>query len=147
MVFTHAMTIVPDGHTTGTVSTSTESFRYIWPGAARGCRIDVERESETGTCTLAMNVMWVNQGTGDVNALLDQAGGAIALNDYADGETGKRFIVITSNDALGDDADGVLVVGNNTYYRQSLPFEMQLDFVTGGTSVINVYNCQVTWLT
>lgn len=147
VVSAHSMTVVPDGYTSGTVTNATESFRWLFPFGNRGVRFDVERESEIGACTLAMNVMWVNQETGDVNALLDQAGAAIALNDFADGETGKRFIVIHEDDILANaDADGVLAVGNNTYYRQALPFELQLDFVHGGTAVSNVFNCQATWL-
>jgi hypothetical protein len=146
MPSTHTMILAASGTSSGTVSDSTETYGFLWPGCNRGVRFDIDRESETGTCTLAAKVQWIDQDTGDASDLLDQAGNAIAFNDWANGETGKRFIVIHGDDALGDDADGVLAVGSNFYYRQHLPFELQLVLTHGGTAVTNVYNATCTWL-
>jgi hypothetical protein len=137
--------IASTGTSSGTVSDSTETYGCMWTGPSRGIRFDIDRESETGTCTLAAAVKWVDQDTGDVNALLDQAGNAVAFNDWANGETGKRFIEIHPH-SLDGDVDGVLAVGNNTYYRCSLPYELQLVLTHGGTSVTNVYAITGTWL-
>lgn len=137
--------IVQNGTSVGPVTDYAETFGQLFRGSSRGIRIDVERESEDGTCTLDVAVKWVNQASGDANDLLDQAGNAVVLNNYANGETGKRFIAIHPYD-LGGDADGVLAVGNNTYYRLSLPEELQLVVTHGGTAITNVYNMTVTWL-
>lgn len=146
MANTLQLVIAPEGTSSGTVTDATTTYGQLWPGENTGLRIDIERESEDGTCTLAAKLTWRNNTSGDFEDLLDQAGNAIAFNDWANGETGKRFIVVTGDDALGDDADGVLAVGNNTYFRQLLPEEMRLVLTHGGTAVENVYNIVLTWL-
>lgn len=139
-------TVTDEGYSSGTVTDSSEFFRHLFPGPFKGCRIDAERESEDGTCTMAIKVYYRDPITDDRVALLDQAGNQIVFNDWANGETDRRFIQIHPSDMLGDDADGVLAVGNNTYFRQSLPTELELEVAHGGTSVENVYNLSVTWL-
>ena len=146
VVWTQDFVIAPEGTSSGTVTNGTETYGDLYPGPSRGLRLDIERESETGTCTLAAKLQWINLSTGDANDLLDQAGNAVAINDFADGETGKRFIVIHPDDILGGDVDGVLAVSNNTYYRLPLPGHLQLVLTHGGTDVENVYNITGTWL-
>lgn len=145
MATTLQQVIAPEGTSSGTVTNGTETYAYLWPGDNRGLRIDIERESETGTCTLAAKLQWVNAASGDVNDFLDRAGNAIAFNDWADGETGKRFIDIHPENETAD-TDGVLAVGNNFYFRANLMDHLQLVLTHGGTGVVNVYNITVTWL-
>lgn len=145
-MYTHAVTIAGPSYATGTVTSDTRYFRYLWPGANRGVRFDCNRISETGTCTLDIKVNWYDQVSNTRTTLLDQAGAQIVFNNYADGETGQRFIVIHPDDILGGDVDGVLAVGNNTYYRLPLPYELELEVVTGGTAVSQIYDLSATWL-
>lgn len=144
MPSTYAMTVAPTGTSSGTVTNATTTYRHIWPGASRGMRIDINRESETGTCTLDAKLQWVDQDTGTLNDFLDRAGNAIAFGQWADGATGRKFIDIHPENEQAD-ADGVLAVGSNTYFRGNLPFELALVLTHGGTSVANVYGIQVTW--
>ena len=64
---------------------------------------------------------------------------------WADGEDGKRFIVIHPT-MISADADGTLAVDNNIYYQQAVMDEMRLHLTHGGTDVENVYNIVATWL-
>ena len=142
---TYTSVLAPTGTSSGTVTNATTTYGQLWPGANRGVRFDLNRESEVGTCTLAVAVNWIDQDTEAAVALLDMAGAAIVFNDWANGETGRRFIVIHA-DAIPADTDGVLAVGDNTYYRQHLPMELQLVLTHGGTAVENVYSLTATWL-
>ncbi len=142
--FADSIVLVPDGTSSGTVTNASDTYPDLYPGPSRGMRIDIERESETGTATLAAKLQWINAASGDANDFLDRAGNVIAINDFADGETGKRFIDIHPENETAD-TDGVLAVGNNTYYRANLMPRMQLVVTHGGTSVSNVYNITVSW--
>lgn len=145
MATTLQQVIAPDGTSSGTVTNATETYAFLFPGDNTGMRIDIERESETGAATLAAKVQWINAASGDANDFLDRAGNAIVFNDWADGETGKRFIDIHPGNETGD-VDGVLAVGNNTYFRANLMDHLQIVLTHGGTAITNVYNITVTWL-
>lgn len=144
MATTLQQVIAPEGTSSGTVTDATETYGFLFPGDNRGMRIDIERESEDGTATLAAKLQWISAASGDANDFLDRAGTVIQFNDWADGETGKRFIDIHPGNETAD-VDGVLAVGNNTYYRANLMDHLQLVLTHGGTSVVNVYNVTVTW--
>jgi hypothetical protein len=130
---------------TGVVTDSAQTFSHLFPGPARGLRLDLNRSAEDGTCTLSVAVNRIDVH-GTAVALLDHAGNAVVFNDFADGETGRRWIVLHP-EAEAADVDGVLAVGNNTYYRLFLPGELQVVVTTGGTAVSNTYVLTGTWLT
>ncbi len=124
-------------------------FRSWSPGAATNytptldsgpfssARIEFDVESETGTSTTDVELQYYSAANNEYTDWLDKAGTVMKLNNYADGETGRRFIDIGIGNTAGADADGVLVVGNNTYYDTDLMPQWRLKIVTTGAPVIS----------
>lgn len=97
----------------------------------KGVRLDCDRTADSGTTTMVIALVFMDQATGDYRAVEDLADGAVVINDYADGETGWRFIVVHPELGLGTDADGVLAVGTtNTYYQLPMPPEFYVKVTT-----------------
>lgn len=93
----------------------------------QGILIDATRDDDgsSGTATLVLK-QW-SDAAGAQQSILDGAGAAVAINDWAAGENVRRQLQVhpTAGPAPSSDADGVFAVGTtgvaSTYYRQPMP--------------------------
>lgn len=106
-------------------------------GPYRSARIEFDVESETGTSTVDAELEYFSQANGEYTDWLDGAGTVMKINNYADGETGRRWIDLALGNTGGSDADKVLVVGNNTYYDTNLVPTFRIELVTTGAPIIS----------
>lgn len=130
--------------------TVTNEVKYLGPfssGPYNMVRVEFDLESESGTHTLDEEFEYFSQANGDWTSWLDSAGTQIKVNNYADGETGRRYVLIGLGATGGADADGVLVVGtSNTHYDTPLMPVWRIKQTIGGTAVSNVLSCSVYWM-
>lgn len=130
--------------------TVTNEVKYHGPfssGPFNAFRLEFDLESENGTHTLDEELEYFSQANGDWTAWLDGAGTQIKLNNYAEGETGRRYILVGPGVAPGADADGVLIVNTvNTHYDQLIMPVWRIKQTIGGTAVDNVLSCSIYWL-
>jgi hypothetical protein len=113
---------------------------YLGPidsGPFSAARVEFDVESETGTSTVDGELQYYSQANGEYTDWLDGAGTVMKINNYADGETGRRFIDLSMGNTGGADADKVLVVGNNAYYDTDLMPQWRIKLVTTGAPVIS----------
>jgi hypothetical protein len=116
-----------------------ETF-YLGPfdsGPFTSVRIEFDVESETGTSTTDAELQYYSEANGEWTDWLDKAGTVMKINNYADGDTGRRFIDLGIGNTGGADADGVLVVGNNAYYDTDLVPVWRIKVTTAGAPVIS----------
>lgn len=120
-----------------TFAAATQYLGPIDSGPYRSARIEFDVESETGTSTVDAELQYFSQANNEYTDWLDGAGTVMKINNYADGETGRRFIDLALGNTGGADADKVLVVGNNTYYDTNLVPVWRIKLVTTGAPVIS----------
>ncbi len=128
--------------------TVTDETTYLGPcstGPYSSFRLEFDLQEETGTHTLAVDLEYFDEANGEWTDWLDGAGTKISLNNYADGETGRRFIEVGIGVAGGADADKVLVVGNNAYYDTALMPTFRAEVIRGGTGVTDVVSATIFW--
>jgi hypothetical protein len=122
-------------------------FGNFYPGPYSGFAIRVDRESETGTCTLDFKLQTYDETTGDYTDWLDGAGTAnLVLPQWGNGSAVVKWMKVHPQ-ALASDADNVLVVDTaNRIYNEIwwAPFRMVV--TTGGTGVTNVVSISLTYV-
>lgn len=138
--------VVLRSYASGTVTDATTYLGPFSTGPYNGFRLEFDLESETGTHTLDVELEYFSEANGEWTDWLDSAGTVLKLNNYADGETGRRFIEVRPDAAGGADVDKVLAVGNNTYYGQVPMPTWRAEVVRGGTGVSDVISASVYWL-
>jgi hypothetical protein len=133
--------------TSGDAADGIVLFGPFYPGPYSGFAIRVDRESETGTCTLDFNLQTYDETTGDITDWLDSGGtNNLLLPQWGDGSAVVKWMKVHPQ-ALASDADNVLVVNTaNRVYNEVwwAPFYMKV--TTGGTSVTNVVSISLTYL-
>lgn len=106
--------------------------------------VKVRRTAETGTCTLDVGIQWFDPVASQFHALLDMAGNAVGIVQYADAAvdtTGYRSLRIGRGSAGGADADGVITYGTNyRAYDIVVPQFFRFVVTNGGTTVTNTYS-------
>lgn len=133
-------------YASGTVTDEVTYWGPFWTGPYRGFRLEVDLESELGTHTLDVKLEYFSEANGEWTAWLDSAGNQMVMNNYADGESGRRWIEVRADAAGGADVDKVLAVGNNTYYGQVPMPSWRAEVTRGGTGVSDVISASVYWL-
>jgi hypothetical protein len=122
-------------------------FGDFYAGPYRGFAIRVDRESETGTCTLDLNLQTLDETTGDYTDWLDSGGtNNLLLPQWGNGSAVVKWMKVHPS-ALSSDADNVLVVNTaNRVYNELWwsPFRMKV--TTGGTGVTNVVSISLTYI-
>ena len=134
--------------TSGDNADGVVKFGPFFPGPYKGFAIRVDRESETGTCTLDCKLQTWDQTTGDVTDWLDSGGtNNLLLPQWADGSAVVKWMKVHP-EALASDADNVLIVNTaNRVYNEVWWAPFYLVLTTGGTSVTNVVSVSLTYLT
>lgn len=119
----------------------------FYPGPYQGFHLRVDREDETGTCTLDCAIFTLDEVTGDITAWLDNAGTAMALPQWADGSEVVKWMTVAPSATGGGDTDGVLVVDTaNRLYATHWVQPIYVRLTTGGTSVTNTVSVALTYL-
>lgn len=132
--------------TNGNSSANVMRFGPFWPGSYKGFYLRVDRESETGTCTLDCTISTYDETTGDITAWVDNAGTGMLLPQWADGSAVVKWMQVYPT-AIGGDTDGVLIVSTaNRIYSQPWVQPVYVDLTTGGTSVANVVSVSFSYL-
>jgi hypothetical protein len=121
-----------------TLAAATYNSPTIDSGPFSSARVEFDVESETGTSTVDGELQYYSQANGEWTNWLDKAGTVMKINNYADGETGRRFIDLGIGNTGGADADGVLVVGNNSYYDTDLMPQWRIVLTATGAPVVSV---------
>lgn len=133
--------LTPAGHTTGTVTNSTEYYDLPRNYLHKGLLLVVNRTAETGTCTLDAQVEFYAPASG---TWLQLEGAKIV--QFADGATGDRYLQVYPG-LTGSDADDVVALdtAEGSKCGQYLPPRCRLAVTSGGTSVSNTYQAEC-WL-
>lgn len=133
--------------TNGNVTATTMRCGPFYPGPYRGFHIRVDRESETGTCTLDVKLQTLDETTGDITDWLDSGGtNNLLLPQWADGSAVAKWLTVHPN-ALSSDADNVLIVNTaNRVYNEVWWAPFYIHCTTGGTTVANVVSISLTYL-
>lgn len=103
-----------------------------------GILLDFTRTDDGTNGTMALVLEVDDHASGTRLAILDGAGAAVAMNDWAAGENVRRQLQVhpTSGPIPSNDADGVFTVGTtgvaSTYYRQTMPADFYIK-ITGAT--------------
>jgi hypothetical protein len=133
--------------TSGDAADGVVSFGPFWPGPYQGFHLRVDRESETGTCTLDCAIFTYDETTGDITAWLDNAGSAMLLPQWANGSAVVKWMTVYPGATGGGDTDGVLVVDTaNRLYATNWVQPIYVKLTTGGTGVTNVVSVSLSYL-
>lgn len=137
----------PLSDTNGNVTANTHRFGPFYAGPYRGFAIRVDRESETGICTLDVKLQTLDETTGDIEDWLDSGGATnLLLPQWADGSAVVKWMKVHP-EALSSDADNVLIVNTaNRVYNELWWAPFYIHATTGGTTVTNVVSISLTYL-
>ena len=131
----------------GSLSATIMQYGPFYPGPYKGFHLRVDRESETGACTLDCAIFTWDEPTGDITAWLDNAGTAMLLPQWGDGSAVVKWMTVYPQSTGGGDADGVLVVDTaNRLYATNWVQPIYLRLTTGGSSVTNVVSISMSYL-
>jgi hypothetical protein len=122
------------------------NFGPFYPGPYTGFHLRVDRESETGTCTLDCALYLLDETTGDTYAWLDNAGTGMLLPQWGNGSAVAKWMVVKA-DQHGGDSDGVQIVDTaNRIYNNPWIAPIYVRLTTGGSTVTNVVSISLTYL-
>ena len=133
--------------TSGAAADGVVDFGPFYPGPYRGFNLRVDREDETGTCTLDCALYLKDEVTGDLFVWLDNAGTGMLLPQWANSSEVAKWLTVHPEATGGGDADGVLVVDTaNRLYGTNWVSPMVVRLTTAGTGVTNIVSVSLSYL-